>query len=645
MLFRLVRPMNRAGTEMKQFVRRIPAEVRSRAIGRTFTIRLTDIECVTVRITDKMGKVRFSLRSRDPAEVKIRHARALEQLEIIWRGLRDTNAPVILSRRDAHALAGELYRAWADDRRDRNLAATHDPVTRTWTIERLSELAVKEEDECAFAIAVRKLTEAADCDGLEPVLGPLADRMLLAKGLRIEPECRPVLLDAFCMALRQALEHRHRNAQGDYRPDPKADRFPEWSAPSHASAPSTAGSKDAKPAQGKATVTLSGLVEAWWTEAKAAGRKLSTFESYRSTMGKMIAFLRHDDAARVTREDVIRFKDHRIASGVRPKTVNDNDLSGLKTIFGWAAMNGKLPSNPAAGLTIKVGKPPKVRSKGFTDTEARAILSAASQVQRDRERPQTAAAKRWVPWLCAYTGARVGEMAQLRKEDVRQEGELWVLTVTPEAGTVKTDEARAIVLHPHLIEQGFPEFVAAARPGHLFLRPSRTGDVRGPWRSLKNRLQEFARTIVPDRNVAPNHAWRHRFKTVGMEAGIDTRILDAIQGHAPPSVAAGYGEVTLRTLRQPPSRSCPGSPSQSSAGCRLCPQVYSPEGSNQHEQPAGNCTSPPAAHKPGVPDRSPPQPVIGIFGTGSLEATHGSRPSEKLKRGCGGLPAPLFPGR
>ena len=70
----------------------------------------------------------------------------------------------------------------------------------------------------------------------------------------------------------------------------------------------------------------------------------------------------------------------------------------------------------------------------------------------------------------------------------------------------------------------------------------------GPLQGLKNRLGEFSRSIVSDPNVAPMHGWRHRFKTVGMEAGIPTRVLDAIQGHAPRTAAEGYGEVTIRTM-------------------------------------------------------------------------------------------------
>lgn len=207
-----------------------------------------------------------------------------------------------------------------------------------------------------------------------------------------------------------------------------------------------------------------------------------------------------------------------------------------------------MPANPAIGVTLKRGKSIKLRSKGFTDEEARAILSAASNVRRGSERPWTLAAKRWVPWLCAYTGARVGELAQLRKQYIAYDGEHWIIRVTPVAGTVKTNEARKIVLHPHIIEQGFADFIASAPHGHLFLRPSKDGDVLGPLQGVKNRLAEFARAIVRDPNVAPNHGWRHRFKTVGMEAGIAPRILDAIQGQAARSVADTYGDVTVSTM-------------------------------------------------------------------------------------------------
>jgi len=102
--------------------------------------------------------------------------------------------------------------------------------------------------------------------------------------------------------------------------------------------------------------------------------------------------------------------------------------------------------------------------------------------------------------------------------------------------------------HGAQAEIGFPDFVEAAPAGHLFVKVGKDWDVLGPLQGLKYRLAEFSRSIVTDPNVAPMHGWRHRFKTVGMEAGIPTRILDAIQGHAPRTAAEGYGEVTIKTM-------------------------------------------------------------------------------------------------
>jgi hypothetical protein len=68
-----------------------------------------------------------------------------------------------------------------------------------------------------------------------------------------------------------------------------------------------------------------------------------------------------------------------------------------------------------------------------------------------------------------------------------------------------------------------------------------------PLQGVKNRIGEFVRTVIAEKNVATNHSWRHRFKTVGIEAGIEHRIPDSIKGHPPRNVAQGYAEVTIKT--------------------------------------------------------------------------------------------------
>jgi integrase len=538
MLYRVVRPVKRSGSSIPQFIQRIPADVRAQAIGRKLTIPLGNDDPVVVTITRTMQSIRFSLRTREPSVAKVRQAQAAAHLETVWQALRN-NKPASLAHRAATALAGELYRAWSDEGRIRTTAITLERPGGLWTRD-----SVTPDEHAAIYEAIQPHLRPDDEEAvLEHRLGALVDRLLLAKGIAaVDPETRPVLLNAFALALRDAMELREREARGDYTPDPKAQRFPAWEPPG--------GERKAGP-HSTTRDSLTALVEAWWREANAAGRKPSTYESYRNTMAKLVAFLGHDDAGRVVPTDIIRFKDDRLASGVSAKTVKDSDLAGLKTIFGWAVGNHRMARNPAAGLTIKVGKRQRLRSKGFTDEEAVAILRlASSYTGTPAEKPRTIAAKRWVPWLQAYTGARVGELAQLRKEDVRRVGAQWVLRITPEAGTVKSDEARDVVLHPHLVEMGFPEFVARSPEGHLFLKPAGEGGVRGPLRGLKNRLAEFARGVVVDRNVAPNHGWRHRFKTVGMEVGIAPRVLDAIQGQAPRTVGDTYGDVTVRTIAE-----------------------------------------------------------------------------------------------
>jgi hypothetical protein len=70
---------------------------------------------------------------------------------------------------------------------------------------------------------------------------------------------------------------------------------------------------------------------------------------------------------------------------------------------------------------------------------------------------------------------------------VRRDGERWIVTITPDAGTVKTNKLREIPLHPHPVEMGFSAFVQLAPLGHLFLTPAGNGNVLGPLRGVKNR--------------------------------------------------------------------------------------------------------------------------------------------------------------
>jgi hypothetical protein len=50
---------------------------------------------------------------------------------------------------------------------------------------------------------------------------------------------------------------------------------------------------------------------------------------------------------------------------------------------------------------------------------------------------------------------------------------IWMLTITPDAGSTQNNLPRKVALHSHLIEQGFPVYIASMKGKPLFYDPAR----------------------------------------------------------------------------------------------------------------------------------------------------------------------------
>lgn len=262
----------------------------------------------------------------------------------------------------------------------------------------------------------------------------------------------------------------------------------------------------------------------------------------------------------ITPDDAQHWAEQLLGKKAQPQTVNQIYCRAARTVFGWAVKTRKLTSNPFAG--VGVTQPRKARTREtdeFTGDEATLILSASLRYEKVPERVFDAA-RRWVPWLCAFTGARAGEITQLRGKDVVEQGGIWVLKITPEAGTVKTGKPRMVPLHEHLIEQGFIDFVKAKGEGPLFYSETapmkaRDDDPTNPSRpravKTRERIAEWVRKLgVTDKVIRPNHAWRHTFKRRAARTGIEAGIRDAICGHSPQSVADQYETPTVADMAE-----------------------------------------------------------------------------------------------
>lgn len=285
----------------------------------------------------------------------------------------------------------------------------------------------------------------------------------------------------------------------------------------------------------------------------------ATIKAWKSALNSLISHLGHDDATRITTDDLISWKDALLApqaSGVKRRsqvTVKHKYLGAVKPVFAWAVKNKLIPENPAVGVTV--GVPRKVRNRaerGYTEAEAKRVLAAASAIDTNADQSFAAFARRWLPWLCAYTGARVGEMAQLRRQDLGQhEDGAWFLTITPEAGSQKGGFTRQVALHPHLIEQGFLE-ATKARSGPLFYDPTRKrdGSIGNPQhKKVAQRVAEWVRHTVglTDKELQPNHGWRHRFITIARDIRMDPDVRRAITGHSALDEHGDYGDTLIRS--------------------------------------------------------------------------------------------------
>jgi site-specific recombinase XerD len=146
---------------------------------------------------------------------------------------------------------------------------------------------------------------------------------------------------------------------------------------------------------------------------------------------------------RVTEEHLIDWRNALLASELSPVTVKDGYIAAAKSFFGWSKRMKKIATNPAGEVHVEISDKHDTKMRGFSDKEAATILAAALAPMGDLMSEENAAARKWVLFLCAYTGARVNEMTQLRASDVRTIDGIPCIRITPEAGTVKTSRQRS----------------------------------------------------------------------------------------------------------------------------------------------------------------------------------------------------------
>jgi hypothetical protein len=364
------------------------------------------------------------------SEAKARHAawvaeveRRIDAIRAQQRGERQS-----LNQKQASALAGDWYRSFIAQHED-NPGSPQRWNESFWVlIDRLEDYAPEEFAERNQQDLELLLRDPEVRAGIRPAMAKeaRAEQFLADRALSLTPEAYNLFLDCILQEYLAAILLLERRARGDFSPDERLEQFPKFEATS-------------KPHKDSTGWTPWKLFEAWVDARKPAP---ATVDRWRGVFGALQKHFEGRTAASISAEDVQTWVEGLVTAKRRAGTVMDIWLNAANTVFGWAVHTKKLGTNPFDGVKIAVPRKASVREKSFRPEEMALILNAASAfIDTNRSFD---AARRWVPWICAYTGARAGEITQLRGKDLVKRDGHWAIEITPDAGTVKTGDARTV---------------------------------------------------------------------------------------------------------------------------------------------------------------------------------------------------------
>jgi integrase len=280
---------------------------------------------------------------------------------------------------------------------------------------------------------------------------------------------------------------------------------------------------------------------AHFSRQKAKSQAGRTAARHRQMMREFVAFLgprARLNIAAITSKDIGDFRDHRLALGLAPSTVNA-DIVTIGSAFNAALKQGHIPVNPTAVIDPLKNRAP--RKSIFTTEQISALLKVAQGDWRG------------LILTAFYTGSRLHDAANLKWRDVDLVSDKTIRFVQ-----AKTGREIVVALHPTL-EDFLLSLPAPASDGEP-LFPTLAGRVTSPlskeFRALMQRARIEQRVIrersKSGRSVAALsfHSLRHSFNSILANQGIPEELRMMLTGHSSRLVHKIYTHHELARLRE-----------------------------------------------------------------------------------------------
>lgn len=548
--------------------------------GGTYYVRVR----VPLDLVEFMGRkeVWRSLRTKDPKEAKRRCRAALDELDRTFdeqRRHRDGGkkpAPVKALAFNEGQLAAYAQRYYASLLQDDQQARISGPTPEGFEIIRnrtasiltkdlgRGDLAshVNDEADAIFDELGYRVRPSADDD-----FGPRDPNEQRPTVRRDEPAYRQ-LAHVLMRAKVEAFARMAERDEGDFKSGP-ADPLLTAPAPD----PATVTGETLGKLVPEYLAGRSDLSAEWRTAMQAclddfldfAGRDTPVAQITKKTMREFVALLRQypqrgsmfagNEAA--TFMQIIERNRTENRPTIAPRTINKR-ITAVSEFMNWCVKQDLIDTNPAEGQHVPESKREQKRDP-FTVDQMNALFRSplfvgchADDTPRNWAKPGNALIRDhryWTPLVCAFTGARSGEVLNLWTDDVEEVQGVWCVSINRNRGkSVKTDAGvRRVPVHSTLEALGFVDHVRREReargPAPLFpgLPTDKLDRTSSPYgRDFGKYLRHIG--VKADERLV-GHSFRHAFVDALRRVGYPDATIGLFVGHAQLTVTAGYGSL------------------------------------------------------------------------------------------------------
>ena len=269
------------------------------------------------------------------------------------------------------------------------------------------------------------------------------------------------------------------------------------------------------------TVKLRDAHEQFKNYLKTKNRSNATIVAYGKDIAQLVAFLeelRREHVGEIKKEDIEAFLAKMTKDGYTPKSIS-RKINSTRTFYRFLKINEFVTDDPSlliAHPQYQLGAP-----RILTPTEYRALRDASRKDARMYA----------VIQLLLQTGIRIGELAELRLEDIRPEG----LRIRP----MEKHEERIVPLNPSA-KEALDRYLKArpeVKDDHVFVTKSGRPFLI---RNIRTAVERYFR-LAEIKNAKVNDL-RHTFIAHHLRHGVSLVLLSKVVGHKRLSTTERYLE-------------------------------------------------------------------------------------------------------